>query len=355
MTDDKELSANEIALYDRQIRLWGLEAQTKLRNSKILVINLSSINVEVVKNLMLGGVGSLTIIDSTEVLQQDLNVNFFIDAAMVGQSKVNEVCMARIQELNPRVELKYSAEEWSTKESSWFKDFEIVVVSGLNKEETRKLNIITRENGVRLYTSGSHGLYGYLFVDLIQHDSQIKSKREGIAKKVGAINSVSQIVQVDGIVENDERVEVVTIRNNYRSFDEICKDGSVSADKFKEFFKSEKKLKKLVSPALPVIFGLLDFDSQHGKDLENIHIEADSLKEKALEACAHFQISQEIVKPEVVDELARQAYTEFQPVSAVIGGAIAQDVINMLGRREHPMNNFVVFEALASKMPVYVL
>ena len=78
------LTADEISLYDRQIRLWGMEAQTSLRNSTILVINMSGVGVEIVKNLTLGGVGGVTIMDDSVLKEQDLNCNFFVDRSQVG-------------------------------------------------------------------------------------------------------------------------------------------------------------------------------------------------------------------------------------------------------------------------------
>jgi molybdopterin/thiamine biosynthesis adenylyltransferase len=38
---------NEASRYDRQIRVWGAEAQARIQNSKVLIINLSNLNVEV--------------------------------------------------------------------------------------------------------------------------------------------------------------------------------------------------------------------------------------------------------------------------------------------------------------------
>ena len=51
----KELGEKEAALYDRQIRLWGIQAQEKMQNSKILVSGVSGIHCEILKNLVLAG------------------------------------------------------------------------------------------------------------------------------------------------------------------------------------------------------------------------------------------------------------------------------------------------------------
>ncbi|EJW78765.1 hypothetical protein WUBG_10325, partial [Wuchereria bancrofti] len=58
------ISEDEKAVYDRQIRLWGLETQNRLRSSTVLVAGLSGCGSEVSKNLMLTGLKSLTLLDN---------------------------------------------------------------------------------------------------------------------------------------------------------------------------------------------------------------------------------------------------------------------------------------------------
>lgn len=67
MKVDKTISEDEAALYDRQIRLWGVDAQKKLLASKILLINMQGLGAEIAKNLVLSGINSLTLLDSNEV------------------------------------------------------------------------------------------------------------------------------------------------------------------------------------------------------------------------------------------------------------------------------------------------
>ena len=42
-----ELTETEAQRYDRQIRVWGAEAQSRIQNSKVLVAGLGKMNVEV--------------------------------------------------------------------------------------------------------------------------------------------------------------------------------------------------------------------------------------------------------------------------------------------------------------------
>nr|KAF6407958.1 SUMO1 activating enzyme subunit 1 [Molossus molossus] len=57
------ISEEEAAQYDRQIRLWGLEAQKRLRASRVLLVGMKGLGAEIAKNLILAGVKGLTMLD----------------------------------------------------------------------------------------------------------------------------------------------------------------------------------------------------------------------------------------------------------------------------------------------------
>lgn len=80
------LSADEIALYDRQIRLWGAQAQERIRSANILLVSLRALGTEIAKNLTLAGISSLTIIDDEHVTEEDLGAQFFLREEDVGKS-----------------------------------------------------------------------------------------------------------------------------------------------------------------------------------------------------------------------------------------------------------------------------
>jgi NEDD8-activating enzyme E1 regulatory subunit len=63
--------------YDRQLRLWGANGQRKLMTSHILLINSPAVGTETLKNLVLPGLGSFTILDDALLQPSDLGNNFF--------------------------------------------------------------------------------------------------------------------------------------------------------------------------------------------------------------------------------------------------------------------------------------
>ena len=84
-TASEELSADEIALYDRQLRLWGKDAQSRMRQAHVLLINVKALGNEVAKNLVLAGIGALTVIDSGMVAEEDVSTQFFVTEEDIGK------------------------------------------------------------------------------------------------------------------------------------------------------------------------------------------------------------------------------------------------------------------------------
>jgi ubiquitin-like 1-activating enzyme E1 A len=86
--DDSQLSitADEIALYDRQIRLWGVQAQENIRKAKVLLIGIKGLGNEVSKNLVLAGIHSLTVADHEPVIPADLGAQFFVTEDDIGKN-----------------------------------------------------------------------------------------------------------------------------------------------------------------------------------------------------------------------------------------------------------------------------
>lgn len=58
---------------------------SRLRTANILLVGLRALGNEIAKNLVLAGVGSLTIVDNGVVSEEDLGAQFFVRDYHVGQ------------------------------------------------------------------------------------------------------------------------------------------------------------------------------------------------------------------------------------------------------------------------------
>lgn len=53
-------------------RLWGDHGQTQLENAKVCLINANALGTEILKSLVLPGIGAFTIVDGEKVSEEDI-------------------------------------------------------------------------------------------------------------------------------------------------------------------------------------------------------------------------------------------------------------------------------------------
>ena len=70
MESDLTKNAAFMDLYSRQIGAFGIETMGKLINMKVIIVGLKGVGIEIAKNLILAGPGSVVLSDdgSTEVI-----------------------------------------------------------------------------------------------------------------------------------------------------------------------------------------------------------------------------------------------------------------------------------------------
>ncbi|PIN22163.1 NEDD8-activating complex, APP-BP1/UBA5 component [Handroanthus impetiginosus] len=157
--------------YDRQLRIWGEQGQAALEKSSICLLNCGPTGSETLKNLVLGGVGSITVVDGSKVELGDLGNNFMVDESSVGQSKAKTVC-AFLQELNDAVKAKF-IEEYPEKliesNPSFFSQFTLVIATQLVEHLMVKLDRICCAANVMLIFARSYGLTGFVRISVKEH------------------------------------------------------------------------------------------------------------------------------------------------------------------------------------------
>nr|CAB3458754.1 unnamed protein product [Digitaria exilis] len=154
---ERELTAQETALYDRQIRVWGVDAQKRLSKAHVLVCGMNGTTIEFCKNIVLAGVGSLSLMDDQTVTEADLNANFLI----------------------PPDESIYGGDP-SLIDGEFLDKFDIVVVSGASLKTKLLVNDNCRKRSkhIAFYTIDCKDSCGEIFVDLQKH-SFVQKKNGG--------------------------------------------------------------------------------------------------------------------------------------------------------------------------------
>lgn len=295
------------------------------------------------KNLVLGGLNYIEILDLSVVKEEDFATQFFLpnDDSIVGQQKL-PLALPQIQELNPRVNLKINTEKLADILPSFLKNFDLVVATELTKNEILAINTHTRLGKIPLYVAGLHGMFGYILTDLVRHESIILGERGNVEKVAGTkINEVKTITNVQ--YEKANNKEKVTVVDEFVPLSEVFGSSKLPSQ------LNRRQLKRL-SPAVPLIFAL--FDTVRPAPEEDVDISV--LRDLAATVSSAMSLP-DIVTEEYLELFSRQAFAEFAPVAAILGGVLAQDVIQYLGRKETPINNTLVFDATTSEMPIYYL
>ncbi|AGT34535.1 MAG: HesA/MoeB/ThiF family protein [Thermofilum sp.] len=99
------LTKEELERYDRQIRVWGIEAQEKIKRAKVAVVGAGGLGSPVSYYLAAAGVGSLLIVDSEIIETSNLNRQILHWTSDIGRPKV-ESAKEKLEKLNPNVTIK---------------------------------------------------------------------------------------------------------------------------------------------------------------------------------------------------------------------------------------------------------
>lgn len=108
------LTDEEKAIYDWQIdvRDFGVEGQTRLKNSSALVSRIGGLGGSVALELAAAGIGKLILAHAGEVKPSDLNRQILMSYDDIGKSRV-EAARRRLLDLNPRLEIEAVNENMS--------------------------------------------------------------------------------------------------------------------------------------------------------------------------------------------------------------------------------------------------
>ena len=154
-------------LYSRQLYALGKDSLSSMKNSRVLIIGTLTPFVEIMKNLILMGIGEITIADNRTIHESDLDVNYYVNSNDLNKDFVNIVGF-RMQKLNPTVKInKYSKNDF---DDVFLKSFTIIVI--LNSDYNLSLRL--HKLNIPHIVTRTSGFSGFIFVDYIKFISIIQ-------------------------------------------------------------------------------------------------------------------------------------------------------------------------------------
>ena len=235
------------------------------------------------------------------------------------------------------------------KPPEYFMSFDMIIATDLNFHILSTINASCRLCNKPFYAAGSHGFYGFIFADLITHQYVIEREKSNVPTVLKAETGTRSIIAVSTKKEHGKLIEMVTKREIYSPI-LLANSSPIPAE-----YLSSRRRKLQIIPLLTCLKALWEFQSISGTVPSHSHADLELFTTLATEKHQEMQLPQETLRSEFLRSFLQNIGSELAPVTAFLGGQLAQDAINVLGQREQPIQNFLLFDGEDSKGPVYAL
>jgi molybdopterin/thiamine biosynthesis adenylyltransferase len=201
------LSEKEKERYSRQMMDFGKEAQEKLAKSTVTVIGAGGLGSPVLEYLARAGVGRLIIIDRGEVVESNLNRQFFTESD-IGRPKAS-ASKERLEKVNPHIRIEALDKGLADDNARELLKGSDVVVETLDNLNTRKAaSRACRELGIPLVHGAVEGWKGYQLTCL--PGGSYLEHLEGKEAKEGAFPIIGATAGVIGSIQALEAIKLIT-------------------------------------------------------------------------------------------------------------------------------------------------
>jgi len=327
--------------YDRQIRLWGAEAQNNLRKSNILMIGVGGTGSEIVKNVVLSGVNSMTLVDDMKIGECEQSA---LDAQMIiyndiklnsSDQTLSEASIARCEELNPNVKTSALTDIPYTDIQAG--KFTVVCACDQSRETQLKISKACRASTPTTpFISGYvNGFFGTSISDL----------GDTFNCRVTRTEEKSMDLKKSKNEENNENDQKMEDKDDEEKVDDVI----VSYPEFK------KVIEKLQTPC---------FDKMKNRPFKNLNQalivnelsqRGDEINETNCQKLAESMTNRKDFYTgkwsefHTLENISQESTGQISPVCAVVGGFIAQEIIRVASRKELPFKNVFLFDGINYK------
>jgi len=392
-------------LYSRQIGTFGMEAMGKLIQMKVLIVGLRGLGVEIAKNLILAGPASVVLHDDELAEMRDLGSNFYLTEADVGARRRSEACVKMLTQLNPYVAVSVHSGALTEEVLA---GFSVVVCTGVPRRDLIKYNEFCRSRtpAVGFIAADCFGVAGSAFVDY--GDSFAVFDKDGEEPRHAIVAGISKenpgavachqdkrhgfqdgdyvtFREVQGMTElNGSKPRQIAVTGPYSftiedtgGYSAYVREGIVSQAKVPSTMKFSSYSRCAVHPgselAVPDLakFGrseqlhiamqaLMEYRDSHGElppvrdagaAAEVVKLAQDINAARKKEGDAALSVDE--VDEDVVKKVALFARCMIAPMSAFLGGIVAQEVVKFTGKYTplHQCLYFDMFELVPNEDP----
>ncbi|XP_054337967.1 ubiquitin-like modifier-activating enzyme 7 isoform X7 [Pongo pygmaeus] len=330
-------------LYSRQLYVLGSPAMQRIQGARVLVSGLQGLGAEVAKNLVLMGVGSLTLHDPHPTCWSDLAAQFLLSEQHLERSRA-EASQEFLAQLNRAVQVIVHTGDIT---EDLLLDFQVVVLTAAKLEEQLKVGTLCHKHGVCFLAADTRGLVGQLFCDFgedftvqdpteaepltaaIQHISQgspgILTLRKGANTHYFRDGDLVTFSGIEGMAElNDCDPRSIHVREDgsleigdTTTFSRYLRGGAIT---------EVKRPKTVRHVDAETVVGL-------ARDLEPLKRTEEEPLEQPLDEA-------------LVRTVALSSAGVLSPMVAMLGAVAAQEVLKAISRKFMPLDQWLYFDAL---------
>lgn len=381
-------------LHSRQLAVYGRETMRRLFASNVLVSGLQGLGAEIAKNLILAGVKSVTLHDEGTVELWDMSSNFIFSENDVGKNRAL-ASVQKLQELNNAVVISTLTTKLTKEDLS---DFQAVVFTDIYFEKAIEFNDYchSHQPPIAFIKAEVRGLFGSVFCDFGPEFTVFDV--DGEEPHTGIIASISNdnpalvscvdderlefqdgdlvvFSEVHGMTElNDGKPRKIknarpysfTLEEDTTNFGTYEKGGIVTQVKQPKVLNF-KPLREALSdpgdfllsdfskfdrpPLLHLAFQALDrFISELGRfpvagseeDAQKLIFISSNINEGLGDG------KLEDINPKLLRHFAFGARAVLNPMAAMFGGIVGQEVVKACSGKFHPLFQFFYFDSVES-------
>lgn len=281
-----------------------------------MIAGLNGLGAEIAKNIILAGVKSVTFLDSAKVTKLDFASQFFIPRTEEGKFRA-EASLLRAQALNPMVQLVADTGNLQDKDEEFFKNFNVVVITEANLKEQVRIDNICRKNNIKFFAADMWGMFGFSFADLQEHEF------------------AEDIIKHKVISKPHEKVKTEPVKTTTkRSLNFPSLESTIDFDFKSPYFT--KRIKK-TGPSYIVMKILQKFREEENRDPLPESRDEDIKKLLA--------IRDEMGNAETIPDIYfEHVFGQISPSSAILGGAVGQEIIKTVSQKDAPHYNYFFFD-----------
>ncbi|XP_032517833.2 ubiquitin-like modifier-activating enzyme 1 [Danaus plexippus] len=378
------------SLYSRQLYVLGHDAMRRMANSDVLISGLGGLGVEIAKNVILGGVKSVTLHDAKTCTIADLSSQFYLSEADIGKNRAEASC-EQLSELNRYVP---TTSYTGPLTEEFLKKYRVVVLTGASWEQQEQVAAITHANSIALIIADTRGLFSQVFCDFgpeftvldVTGENPVSAMIADITHEYEAVvtclddtrhgledGDYVTFSEIQGMSElNGCEPRKIKVLGPYTfsigdttNCSKYVRGGIVTQVKMPKKLSFKPLKESIKNPEFLITdFGKMDYPQQLHVGFAALHkfqaaegrlpkpwCDADvskfmSVVESIVQGEELFKKGEIDINKELLETFCKVSAGDLNPMNAAIGGVVAQEVMKASSGKFHPIVQWLYLDAI---------